>query len=79
MTQGPMDQDEDVSDIASVFTTDSRTTTETKTTVEDRTITITTEFTLVRAGVGWSSDEDLPLPRHEYSWYAESFFRSLET
>lgn len=59
-----MDQDEEVSDVASVSTTDSWTSTETKVTGEDRTITVTTEVTLVRAGKGWLGDEALPLHEH---------------
>ena len=74
-----MDQGEDVSGVTSIFTNDSWTSTQAKATEEDRTITVTTEFTVTEAGVGWSSDEDLPLLTHEYSWYVELFFRSRET
>lgn len=80
-THGTMDQDEDVSDVASVFTNDSWTSTETKATEEDRTITVNTEFTLDVKVVTQVFERDGVIPGAEtpssdgYTWLPPPIFQ----
>lgn len=68
-------QDGDISEVTSAFTTDSRPLTETEAIEEGIKMEVTIE--LIRGGEGWPSKTDLRVPRYECSTYVEPFLGSL--